>query len=840
MTVVRHARAKTLLVILLVSSAAFAQTIIQTVAGGGNPFAGPMSAVSAPLGNLSGVAVDAAGNVFASDPQSRFIVKITPAGILTVLAFVGGGGLVVDPAGNIYVTQGDVVQKITPSGVVTTAVGTGVQGGYGDGGPATSAQLGEVIGVALDPSGNLYLADAGNQTIRKVDTSGIINAFAGLIENGGFSGDGGPATSASLHQPTGIATDASGNVYIADTQNYRIRKVDRSGIITTFAGNGIRGSSGDGGLATSASMIPSGITLDANGNVYIIDSARVRKINTSGIITTVAGTVTGGFSGDGGPATSAQLSSPNGIAVDASGNLYIADFGNSRLRKVSSSGIITTFAGNGYYLASGDGGPAVSALLNAPLGVAVDPAGQIFIADSGSSRVRKVDASGTITTFAGNGQASPTGDGGPATSAAVYAPQGVALDPSGNVYITTAPAIRKVDSGGIITSLTANVSSPRGIAADASGNLYVAEPSSQVVGKISPSGSASTFAGTGTPGFSGDGGLATSAALSFPNGVAWDAAGNVYIADSQNHRIRKVNPAGMITTIAGSSPGGFSGDGGLAVNALLSSPSGVVVDAAGNLYIADLGNNRVRKIDPTGIITTVAGDSFGFSGDGGFAAYAGLEAPYGVAVDTAGNLYIADSGNGRIRKVTFGKAAPAVNSGGITNGASFQAGTVVPGGILSIFGLNFADGPANPSGVPLPTNFDGVQVQINGLAVPFFYVSPTQLNVQAPFELASTGQASIVVQTKNGSSVTQVASLAADQPGIFTLGGSFGNQGAILLGNTNLLAMPTTAGIPSAPVHVGDVVSIFCTGLGATTPAIASNTPASSSPTLQASLASIK
>ena len=297
---------------------------------------------------------------------------------------------------------------------------------------------GAPFGVALDAAGNLYIADYVDYRIRKVDTNGIITTVAG---NGtaGYSGDGGAATKASLDYPFAVAVDAAGNLYIADSENNRIRKVATNGIITTLAGNGTGGYSGDGGAAAQASLLyPYGVAVDASGNVYIADSDndRVRKVDTNGIITTVAGDATPGYSGDGGLATKASLEFPVGVGLDSSGNLYIADFDNSRVRKVGANGIITTFAGNGTEGFAGDGGAATNAGLYYPVGVAADASGNVFIADYYDFRIREVDPHGVITTVAGNGIATFAGDGGPATKASLSYPIGVAVDASGNVYIS--------------------------------------------------------------------------------------------------------------------------------------------------------------------------------------------------------------------------------------------------------------------------------------------------------------------------------------------------------------------------------------------------------------------
>jgi uncharacterized protein (TIGR03437 family) len=594
-----------------------------------------------------------------------------------------GGTLAVatDAAGNVYFTADNAVFKVDASGALTRVAGSSPHWGYsGDEGPATSAQLGYPTGVAVDGAGNLYIADSANNRIRKVAAAtGIVTTVAG---NGafGYSGDGGSATSAQLRSPQGVAMDSAGNLYITDSGNNRIRKVAAAtGAITTVAGTGSQGDSGDGGPAASAQFnYPWGVAVDGSGNVYIADynSRRIRKVAAAtGIITTVAGNGTPGYSGDGGPATSAQLLGPYGVAVDGSGNLYIADSGNYVIRKVvAASGVITTVAGNGSQGYSGDGGPATSAQLNGLSAVAVDSSGNLYIADSGNSRIRKVAAaSGAITTLAGNGT-NYSGDGGPATTAQINSAAGVALDGSGNLYIADQgnQRIRKVTAAtGIIATVAGNgtsgysgdggpaasaqLNSPSGVAVDGNGNLYIADQNNQRIRKVSAAtGVIATVAGNGTAGFSGDGSAATSAELNWPEGVAVDGLGNLYIADTYNQRIRKVAAAtGIVTTVAGSGTGVYSGDGGPAIKAELGPPSGVAVDSAGNLYIADTWNDAIRKVTAaTGIITTVAGNgTWGYSGDGGPATSAQIAWPEGVAVDGSGNLYIADTENYVIRKV---------------------------------------------------------------------------------------------------------------------------------------------------------------------------------------------
>jgi uncharacterized protein (TIGR03437 family) len=686
-------------VLLLSAAPLCGQGIITTVAGTTWVFRGDGGpATSAPLGFIAGVAVDSTGNLFAVDAGNNFVVKMSTTGVLTVVAgngiqaFSGDGGpatsasleeaeeVAVDTAGNLFIadTNNNRIRKVNPGGIITTVAGNGTAGFSGDGGPATSASLNSPQGIAVDATGNLYIADAGNQRIRKVSPTGTVATIAGSGIQG-FFGDGGPATRASLNHPLRVTVDSAGNLYVADSENERIRKVSPNGIITTVAGNGVRGFSGDGGPATSASLNePYGVAVDAAGKLYIADSfnARIRRVSPGGIISTMAGNGTAGFSGDEGPAINASLSLPLGVAVDASGNLYIGDGFNNSIRKVRVDGTIVTLAGNRRFKFAGDGAPALSASLNMPSGVAVDAAGNLCIADTLNARIRRVSPSGIINTVAGNGIAGFFGDGGPATSASLAVPSGVAADGLGNFYISDFlnNRIRKVSPSGIINTVAGNgvagfsgdggaatkaslylsfdMDTPGGVAVDQVGNLYIADSGNDRIRKVTSAGVVTTIAGNGIRGFSGDGGPATSASLHRPVGVAVDAAGNLYIADTKNDRIRKVSPGGIITTTAGNGVRGFSADGGSATSASLNEPLHVAVDVGGNLYIADTKNQRIRKVSPGGIITTIAGNGVrGFFADGGPATSASLYRPRGVAVDAVGNLFIADISNDRIRKV---------------------------------------------------------------------------------------------------------------------------------------------------------------------------------------------
>ncbi len=585
--------------------------------------------------------------------------------------------------------------------------------------------------VTVDTSGNLYFT--ANNCVFRMDRLGVLTRVAGASPEHGFSGDGGQATSALLNMPEGVAVDSAGNVYIADTGNARIRKVTPDGMIATIAGGGSN-PLGDGGPATGTSLnYPGGVAVDVAANLYIADvyNNRVRKVTPDGTIATVAGNGIGAYSGDGGPATMASLYAPEDVAVDKAGNLYIADAGNNRVRKVATDGTIVTVAGNGDSGSSGDGGPATGAAVE-PHGVALDPAGNLYIADLANCRIREVGIGGTMTTIAGTGTPGYSGDGGPATSAAITFPAGVAVDRAGNVYITDFgnERVRKVTANGTIVTVAGNgtfggsagdggaavnaeFDYPRGVAVDTAGNLFFADEENNRIREMATDGTIATVAGSGSQGYSGDGGLAIAAALYDPSGVAVDAENNIYIADDGNGRIRKIIPNGQITTVAGTGSFGFGGDGGPATKATFSGPIAVAVDLAGNLYIADAGNGRIRRVALDGTITTVAGtgaDS-GDLGDGGLAINARLSAPNGVAVDPAGNLYIADTGDSRIRRVATDGTITTVAGNGVTFAYSGDGGLAINASITYPFGVA-VDAAAN---IYFPDIFWVRKVDANGI-----------------------------------------------------------------------------------------------------------------------------
>ncbi len=324
--------------------------------------------------------------------------------------------------------------------IITTVAGNGTAGFSGDGGQATAAELNWPFDVANDAAGNFYVADALNYRVRKVNAAGVISTFAGTGTSG-YNGDNIAATAANLSLVTGVSTDAAGNVYIADFTNSRVRKVNAAGIITTVAGNGTFGFSGDGGQATAAGLyFPVNVTFDGAGNMYISDyvNYRVRKVTAAGIISTIAGNGTAGFSGDGGQATAAEINCVSFVATDAAGNIYLSDDQNNRIRKITAAGVISTIAGTGTGGYNGDGIQATSAEVffsTGNGGSALDLAGNMYVGDYGNNRIRQINAAGVITTIGGNGIAGFSGDGGPATAAELKFPFGISIDGGGNIYI---------------------------------------------------------------------------------------------------------------------------------------------------------------------------------------------------------------------------------------------------------------------------------------------------------------------------------------------------------------------------------------------------------------------
>jgi len=647
-------------------------------------------------------------------------------GAATSAGLYGPYAIAYDVSGNMYIaTSSDnrVREVNATTNVITTLAGNGIAGYAGDNGPATAAEFNfntaTAIGIAVDKNGNVYVSDYNNNRVRKIAAgTGIATTVAGITTNGGYTGDGGAAVAANISGPSGIVTDASGNVYFVENNNCLVRKITVStGKISTIAGSYDNGGfySGDGAAATSAGLnYPVGLAMDASGNFYIADAGNnaIRKVTLStGLISTVAGngTGSGGFSGDGQLATNALLNYPVGVAVDASFNIYIADQLNSRVRKVTAStGDISTVAGTAAKGYNGDGSAATSAELNSPTDVFMDNSGNLDIVDNGNYRIRQVTepTGNIISTVAGDGTAGGFNTVGelplPQTVPlkAQLEPQAVALSPDGDVIIADGYYydIRDVNTGGTAyiyagtpnpdpafagkgvpsngVSVTAALfNAPFGVAADGGNNIYVADVFNNVIREINYGSKTVTgYAGTGTAGYSGDGAAATTEKLNQPYGVAVDKNGNVYIADAGNNRIRMVNGSTKyISTIAGNGTAGYTGDGTAATAAEINYPTAVAVDATGNVFFIDKSNARVRRIDATTkYITTILNNGHDLTG---------------IATDASGNIYVSDSTAFSVLEITAGTFAVSTIAGtgsaGYSGdgGASASAQFNYPGGL---------------------------------------------------------------------------------------------------------------------------------------------------------------
>jgi len=779
-----------------------AQNVITTIAGVDPVFGGSgQPAPSVPIGYVNGVAVDATGNAYFTDPLEHLVLKVPSSGILSVVAGngiagysgdggpataaaiaatdapdqyiqvfvqeVSLGGVALDQQGDVLFGDSHRVRMVSPSGIINTVAGGG-NNTSNNSMPATNALLGIVNGLAFDSAGNLYFAE-GNR-IRKMTPGGTLTVYAGT-GTAGYSGDGGPATVAQLWQPLGLAFDVQNNLYVADGNTMFtpavIRKITAAGLISTIAGGGSRNPAN--GIAPLSLNLPQmgGLAVDATGDLYAFGAYNALLIKLSGTsanpfstTTLITSAVNAPFVSNV-PASSAyvagaRLFDNSGIAFDGSGNLYVADSALGYLCKINPQGLFTVVAGNGNYGFAGDGGPAVSAVMQGPSAMTQTPDGTVYFVDTLNNRVRGISPTGIMNTVLSVANYAAIG-----TSESI---RSLVSDSNGNLYVLLIHRLIQLTPGGTITVLldTAGVAGDSGdggpatlakiqsgdnLARDTGGNFYVADNVACRIRKITPNGTIQTIAGTGTCGFTPDGATAANSQLSFPSSVLADGVGGVYLEESPNQGVegnsilRYITPAGILKTIAGNGLGGFSGDGGPATQAgmLMLERTGLLLDKSGNLYFDDSLNSRVRMITPGGIINTFAGNGqSATAGDGGPPLGASFVVPQGLLIDSAGDFLISDVAGNRIRSILAVAPSISVTPKNMNFSASAGGAPTAPKNLnitSSLSGLGFA--------IELSSSVDWLVVGANAGVTPQsmdVLVDPTNLT-------PGTYQATILVNS---------------------------------------------------------------------------------------------
>lgn len=647
---------------------------------------------------------------------------------------------------------------------------------------AQTAAFASTEGIAIDPAGNIFVTDAPDHRIRKIEPSGRITTVAG---NGqpGAAGDNGPASAAQLNTPYGLALDLAGNLYVADLGNARVRRISPAGIISTVAGGGVTDVSlfGAPTKATEARLnAPRNVVVDANGQVFFSDfgANRVYRLSPDGQIVHLAGAAEAGNAPDNATALTAALKSPTALAIDRGGFLYIADSGNGVIRRLQ-RGLLTRVTSVAGF------NPEIR--FATITGLAIDPlSNDLYVAEGRDSPVRRITAAGPFV-FA-------------------YGARDLAVDSAGTLWLADGPFVRKLSrlgseivagtgsfqyggDGGLATD--ARLRSPSGVASDKGGNIYVADTANHRLRRIGPDGRIDTIAGTGEAGYSGDGNLALTAKLRSPMGVAVDGEGNVYFSDTGNHAVRRVTKAGIIDTIAGTGEPGAAGDNGVAKRAQLNRPQGLAFDPAGWLTIADTENHRIARVSAAGVLTVIAGRGTpGNTGDGALAKTAALQRPTGVNYDPKGALFIVDSGNRRIRWL---------NPQGLMMG--FPSEGLIEPVALAWSGDSFYLADAGRHRVFL-VSANGARASIGGTGDPGFTGDDgpaAAASLNRPLDIAVTATGDLLIADQENHRIRAISRavtgpLAITQPG--------------------LTAVVSAATLRAAPAVPGSLLTLFGTGLG--------------------------
>jgi uncharacterized protein (TIGR03437 family) len=661
----------------LTSFHALAQGVVTTVAGADWVFPSrSIPALAAPLASPTGLALAPNGDLYIADCDNLAIFRLDTKGVLSMVVGTGVRGitasgpaasssircpanLMFSPSGDLYFASGGI-KKVSPDGHMTTLGGEGSRTGEG----IPFVETGEYIdSFAMDSKGNIYYSQPRKHQIRRVTPDGIVRTFAGTGENG-FSGDGGRALDARFNLPVHVAVNENDEVLVDDQLNRRIRLIDRNGVVRTIVGNGTLGDRSDGIPALNASIgVIGGLLPEPGGALLIADDFQVRRVSASGIITRIAGSDRG-YSGDGGPARSARFGRVSALAKSPSGQIWIGDQFYGRVRTILPDGFVMTVAGADGYKANPDASSPLNAWFDGPQYIAVSPTGLVtFVARGAVSVLYQIGADGLMRRLAGGVLETANPNFARTTSMFIG---GVAFDANGDLLIAAETQILRIAADGRLSVVAGSVlpgssgdggpasramfTSVQDIFVTRSGEIYLTDRFNHRVRRIRADGIVEAVAGNGTAGYSGDGGPATQARLNSPMGVAVDAAGAVYIADTFNNRIRRVTPDGRIETVAGDGQPGLSGDNGPAVNARLADPWQIRFDNAGNLLIAESEAARIRMLRKDGTITTFAGGGR-LRGDGLPPTAVAFNGPRGVAVDAAGRVYVTELVGHRVRAI---------------------------------------------------------------------------------------------------------------------------------------------------------------------------------------------